>query len=65
MPNTPEPPRVPYDPALLAWLRSCTRDDLRTLPVYAMNAEQLAQVHQYIRDLNDAELKQIKKDIRL
>lgn len=65
MTNTPAPQRVPYEPDLLALLQSCTRDELPTLPVYAMNADQLAQVHQFIRDLNDAELKQIKKDIRL
>jgi len=64
MTNTTAPQRVPYDPDLLAFLQSCTRDDLRALPVYAMNTDQLAQVHQFIRDLNDAELIQIKKDIR-
>lgn len=58
--NTTAPARVDYDPELLAFLQSCTRDDLASLPVYAMNASQRAQVHQFIRDLNDAELNQIK-----
>jgi len=58
-------PRVPYDPDLLALLQACTRDELRTLPIYAMNADQIDQVHQFIRDLNDAELRQIKKDMTM